>query len=500
MVGAERVSASVSVPIPKQPRAPAGWNDLPGELHREILRLVPLADAKAARQVSREMRDEVDEVWRAWGIRATMGGMKNALREHVKRCTREMELDCVPLAVYAFDGSHAHHLASLGLWWLAELVAEASNLNGISWTVRHEWDIDQSPLVVAVRARRPVGRGAGGEVEWAYALGDEEVARMVRGALAMGADVNRRLHGAWPLMTYCAGRGCLEAVKACLAAGAEVDAASGDFCRKRWTALVHAAYWAHEAVVQVLLEAGASALVGPCGRNQALAYVCQGHPTPGIVRWLAEAGADVQAEDGGLTALAHAVRNGDLPVMEMLVKLGATAGLFSWRGRTVMHVAADGEVVRWLAGHMHGAGVQGVDGYLSPLQAACKDGRIDAVRALIKMGANVRYASAEGLTALHVAVCGPDEQAALESTRLLLAAGADVGAADVRGRTPLHLVEHAPCAEALLDAGAVLGTRDAEGRTPLLCAALRFDKEAHARHLRVISCMASRGAMPLALV
>ena len=49
----------------------AGWADLPGELHREILRMVPLRDATAARAVSRDMRDEVDEAWRAWGIRAT---------------------------------------------------------------------------------------------------------------------------------------------------------------------------------------------------------------------------------------------------------------------------------------------------------------------------------------------------------------------------------------------------------------------------------------------
>ena len=53
------------------PVARAGWDDLPGELHREILRLVPLRDATAARGVSRKMRDEVDEGWRAWGIRAT---------------------------------------------------------------------------------------------------------------------------------------------------------------------------------------------------------------------------------------------------------------------------------------------------------------------------------------------------------------------------------------------------------------------------------------------
>jgi len=38
-----------------------GWGDLPGELHREVLRLVPLRDATAARGLSRGMRDEVDE-------------------------------------------------------------------------------------------------------------------------------------------------------------------------------------------------------------------------------------------------------------------------------------------------------------------------------------------------------------------------------------------------------------------------------------------------------
>ena len=50
------------------PLARAGWGDLPGELHREVLRLVPLRDATAARGLSRGMRDEVDEGWRAWAI------------------------------------------------------------------------------------------------------------------------------------------------------------------------------------------------------------------------------------------------------------------------------------------------------------------------------------------------------------------------------------------------------------------------------------------------
>ena len=219
----------------------AGWGDLPGELHGEILRLVPLRDATAARGVSREMRAEVDEVWWAWGIRATAeDGLDDAFCDQLGKLLSLWKFDFAPLVVDVFVGSHAHHLASLGHWWLALLVAEGPDLNGITWQRLNAWYPEQSPLMVAVRAGRPLGRGADGKVEWAYVLGEEEVARAVRVAVAMGADVNRRLRDARPLMTYCAGRGCLEAVKACLAAGAEVDAEGGVF--HSWkTALVHAA-------------------------------------------------------------------------------------------------------------------------------------------------------------------------------------------------------------------------------------------------------------------
>ena len=86
---------------PRWPVPRAGWDDLPGELHREILRLVPLSDATAARAVSREMRDEVDEVWRAWGIRATKGGGRNAICERLHDRRKMTELDFGPLVVHA---------------------------------------------------------------------------------------------------------------------------------------------------------------------------------------------------------------------------------------------------------------------------------------------------------------------------------------------------------------------------------------------------------------
>ena len=59
---------------PREPAARAGWDNLPGELHREILRLVPLRDATAAHAVSWEMRDEVDEVDERVGHSGRGGG------------------------------------------------------------------------------------------------------------------------------------------------------------------------------------------------------------------------------------------------------------------------------------------------------------------------------------------------------------------------------------------------------------------------------------------
>ena len=208
---------------------------------------------------------------------------------------------------------------------------------------------------------------------------------MVRVAVGMGADVNRRLQEAWPLMTYCAGGGCLEAVKACLAAGAQVDAAIGDDDREWWTAVVHAGREGHEAVVEALLEAGASAKVGCDGRDQTMVAMCDGLPTPGIVRRLAEAEADVTAlGSGGWTAIHLAAYRGNLAAMEALVDLGAN--MIAVNRRTAMHFAANGEAVRWLMAC--GVSIQGDGDNSFPLLTACANGQIRVARSSSMPGAS----------------------------------------------------------------------------------------------------------------
>ena len=287
----------------------------------------------------------------------------------------------------------------------------------------------------------------------------------------MGADINRRLHNSWPVLTYCAIWGRLAAVKACLAAGAQVDIEGTPYVR-RVTALVHAACWGHEAVVEALLEAGASAKLGPTG-DDALGMVCKGMPTPGIFRRLVEAGADVNGRDsGGFTPLHVAAINGDVSQLEILIGLGADVHATTMDRLNAMHYAKTPEVVRFLASR--GASVQS-DGYSeSPLQWACMGGHVDLVRAFIELGADVNFRDEEGMgvTPLHFAGGGHlEERVAVELTRLLLAAGADPNVADDCGGTPLHNVGHAECVDLLVDAGTDLEARDGEGKTPIYVAA-----------------------------
>ena len=240
--------------------------------------------------------------------------------------------------------------------------------------------------------------------------------------------------------------------------------------------------------MEALLEAGASANVGEDGRDQTLAAVCRGRPTPGIVRRLVEAGADVNGADSyGCSALHWAAHGGNVPVMESLIKLGANATTTGSERYTAMHVAANGEVVRWLAAR--GVSVQGEGDDNAPLQVACCFRHIDAVRALIELGADVHHRGRHAQTALHGAMECDDGKRAVEMARLLLAAGADVSAANAAGQVPLHVVKHAACVDLLLDAGADLEARDGEGRTPICVAAKSLPHKAEAV-LRV----ADRGA------
>jgi ankyrin repeat protein len=106
----------------------------------------------------------------------------------------------------------------------------------------------------------------------------------------------------------------------------------------------------------------------------------------------------------------------------------------------------------------------------APLVDAAERGDSAAVRALLKQGADINTARADGLTALHAAVYA--ERA--EVVDALLRAGAKAAAGNRYGVTPLYLAAvngNPDMIRRLLDAGADPNSVDAGGETALMTAA-----------------------------
>lgn len=105
--------------------------------------------------------------------------------------------------------------------------------------------------------------------------------------------------------------------------------------------------------------------------------------------------------------------------------------------------------------------------------------RVELVRELIAMGADVHAKDRRGAEPLHVAAVGmpasrswnPRAQAA--TIACLIASGADPNAVDKSGVTPLHRAVRTRCAAAvgaLLDGGADVRRKNSNGSTPILLA------------------------------
>jgi ankyrin repeat protein len=107
----------------------------------------------------------------------------------------------------------------------------------------------------------------------------------------------------------------------------------------------------------------------------------------------------------------------------------------------------------------------------SPVADAAMQGDTDGVRKLLRGGADVNAAQADGMTALHWTALGDD----LETMNVLLYAGAATEALTrVGGYTPLHLASsrgHAAAVARLVQAGSKVGPFTATGVQPLHLAA-----------------------------
>ncbi|KAF5227359.1 hypothetical protein FAUST_11836 [Fusarium austroamericanum] len=195
------------------------------------------------------------------------------------------------------------------------------------------------------------------------------------------------------------------------------------------TPLWYAAQNGHEAVVELLLAAGADANAAATahynGQTALQAAAGGGHLE--VINKLLAAGANANAAASYYrrTALQAAAKRGHLEVVEKLLAAGADANAAASRyyRQTALQAAARGghlEVVEKLL-------AAGADANAAALEAAAEGGHLEVVEELLAAGADVNAAAgiSFGRTALEAAAEGGH----LEVVNKLLAAGADADAA-----------------------------------------------------------------------
>jgi ankyrin repeat protein len=345
---------------------------------------------------------------------------------------------------------------------------------------------------------------------------------MVAKLLAAGANPNAHLAaGETPLMEASL-RGNLATVKALLAAGADpnMQEKSGG-----QTALMWAISQRHSAVVEELVKAKADVNLASKSGSTPLMFAAQGDIKSAKILLAAGAHPNVQHPDHGQTALIIASTMHNTDVVEALLENGADPNIRDGNTFTALHGAVrDSEygvdntnraeaaqTVKVLLAHgadpnaridqkrqtvraLNELSFQGA----TPLLLAAEVNSLEAIKELVKGGADPKIATEQGTTALTVA-CGagtdvqrarsPEERAlAVETAKFLLDQGVDVNAHGQFGWTALHSASYQglnDVIELLVSRGADINAFDKLGQTPLSISLSVLTKDAGAKRLQI---------------
>jgi ankyrin repeat protein len=404
------------------------------------------------------------------------------------------------------DGCTAlHHASIAGHVDVVRLLLDVNAEDNKGWTALLHAERHGHHAVTALL----VGKGASLDctdenvetvLGWAIARGDM---KSVRRLVALGAGVSGE--DIYYLIDACAA-GNVELVRLLLER--EADGKKRDLNHKDEdgrTALLLAERNGHHAIVEMLVRAGASpdslddnrstvlgwaidrrdeasirrlVALGAAVSGEYITYLHKASAAGNVamVRLLIELGADVNAYDTNWwTPLLYAEHNGHHAVTALLV--GARASL-DWRDESDERSVLDWAIERNDLASIHrlydlGAKIQKGNWGPAPLHVASRAGRVEAVRALLELGADVDAREGDGdsgPTALHIAC----EMGFAETARALVEGGADAAARDKGGNTPLELAvlhgnaETAAVVEEAVAAAAALAAAEDEGEEAVM--------------------------------
>lgn len=271
-----------------------------------------------------------------------------------------------------------------------------------------------------------------------------------------------------------------------------------------------------EVVAQRLLDQDAVFTIHRFGPNPFYQAAHWGNRR--MLNILLERGPDINEFDSdGIAALHHAVLNGDLASVQLLLELGANSNAISddpCNKIAPLHLVPEIHCERMIKLLFdRGADLEARD-YIgrTPLYVSCQSGFFENVRLLMEMGANMWVKDDSGGTLLHAAVDsgseamvqlflhkGLDFQAknnagetllhqvawsiapkdGIAIFRLLISLGVCINEKNHEGSTALHMGAKATYPEIiqpLIEYGANLEARDVSGKTSLHCAILARSK------------------------
>jgi len=251
--------------------------------------------------------------------------------------------------------------------------------------------------------------------------------KIIETLLNNGADINAKgKDGSTPLH-WAAFNGLLNVVEFLVEKGSEIGA-KDNFGS---TPLYYAAKEGQLNVVKFLKYKGAKIDVKNKFNRTPLHWAAyNGHLD--VVKFFIDEGAEIGAKDNlGSTSLHYAANEDKLDIVTLLVDKGAGIDEKNNNGLTSLELANELKIVKFLVNKL------AILHNVTPLHAAIRYGRLNAVRLFINSKSEISTNDKEGNTPLHWAA----KDGKLDVVELLINKGADVKARNNSGLTSLNLAE-----------------------------------------------------------